>query len=79
MIAGGSYLGVGYTGDFNAFALAQYNNGTPIQFALLLTNPTVIQLSSADVQSIVGNNNVYADTGNVTELEYKITVGLAIS
>ena len=50
-----------------------------IKLVYELATPTVLQLSSEEVASIVGNNNIYADTGNVTELEYKITVGLAIS
>lgn len=79
MAAGGSYIGIGYTGDFNAYALAQYNNGTPIQFALLLTNPTTIQLSSVDVQSIIGTNNIYSDTGDIIDLKFILSVGQAIS
>jgi len=43
-----------------------------------LATPTVVQLTSEEVQAIVGTNNIYADCGNITDLEYKITVGLAI-
>jgi len=38
-----------------------------------LQTPTTIQLSSEEVASIVGNNNIYADTGD-TSLKYWVTI-----
>ena len=41
--------------------------------------PIEIQLSSEEVASkIVGNNNIYADTGDIIDLKYQVTVGQAI-
>ena len=44
-----------------------------------LASETVIQLDSNEVASIVGNNNIYADTGDIIDLKYQISVGQAIS
>ena len=54
-------------------------SNTPFQVLYPLASATVMQLDSEEVNAIVGTNNVYSDTGNITDLEYKITVGLAIS
>lgn len=44
-----------------------------------LATPTVIQLSSEEVQAIIGTNNVYADTGDILDLKFVLSVGKAIS
>ena len=49
-------------------------------FAYRLANPTIVQLTSEEVNAIIGtNNNVYADTGDIIELKYQVSVGQAIS
>ena len=49
------------------------------QLVYTLATPTTIQLSSEEVASIVGNNNIYADTGDIIELKFVLSVGKAIS
>ena len=51
----------------------------PLQVVYELATPIEIQLSSADVQAIIGNNNIYADTGDIIELKFVLSVGKAIS
>lgn len=71
---------VAHTGaDMKAWCLSQYNNGTPLTICYELKTPTTIQLDSEEVQAIIGNNNIYADTGDIINLKYQVTVGKAIS
>ena len=48
-----------------AFCLAQYNAGTPLTFVLPLATPTTIQLTAQNVKTLLGDNNIWADSGNV--------------
>ena len=44
-----------------------------------LETEQIFQKDSIDVQSIVGNNNIYAGTGDIIDLKYVLSVGQAIS
>lgn len=52
-----------------AYAQQQYANGTPITFVGRLKNPVIYQLTPQMVTTLAGQNNVWADCGNVT-VEY---------
>ena len=60
-------------------ALNTFLTNNPLQVVAELETPTTIQLSSEEVQAIVGNNNIYSDTGDIIDLKYQVTVGQAIS
>lgn len=57
------------TADAKTWLQAQKDNGTPLQIVAELTTPLTYQLSPQTFRSLVGNNNIFADTGNVA-LEY---------
>lgn len=42
----------------------------PLQVCYELTTPITIQLTPTAVKSLLGSNNVYADTGNILDLSY---------
>ena len=63
-----------------------YTVATDFQNAMLghyavyeLATPTTIQLDSKQIQSIIGTNNIYADTGDIIDLKFVLSVGKAIS
>lgn len=49
-----------------SFLQAQYNNGTPLQIVYGLATPVTYQLTPQDAFTLLGTNNVWADTGDVT-------------
>lgn len=51
-----------------------YLSNNPIQVVYPLTSPTSIQISSAQVETLIGDNRISASTGDV-ELDYLETVG----
>ena len=44
-----------------------------------LQTPITIQLDSKQIQAIIGNNNIYADCGDIIDLKFVLSVGQAIS
>lgn len=52
-----------------AYIEQQYAGGTPIEVVYELETPQEIQLSPAQILSLLGENNVWADTGDTT-LQY---------
>ena len=52
-----------------AFLASEYSKGTPIQIVAYLQTPIEIQLTPHEVNSLLGQNNIWADTGN-TSVEY---------
>ena len=44
-----------------------------------LETPIKIQLDSKQIQAIIGTNNIYADTGDIIDLKFVLSVGKAIS
>ena len=55
--------------ELNAWLAQQKTNGTPVQFCYEGT-PTTYQLTPTQVSSILGTNNIWADTGDILEGEY---------
>lgn len=61
-----------------AFCLAQYNAGTPVTFVLPLATPITVQLSATEVTTLLGQNNIWADTGDVTDVTIRCDTALYI-
>ena len=51
-----------------------YISSNPLQVVYPLATPTTVQLSSNQIATILGQNNIYADTGDI-EVKYLETVG----
>jgi hypothetical protein len=78
----GSYLTIPDSGsvfatanDFNAYLLAQYSSNTPVQICYPLATPTTVQLTPTEVKTLLGSNNVWADSGDIS-VGYKADVYL---
>lgn len=69
MIAGGSFIGIGYDGtveELKAWLTAQASANTPVQVLGLLATPTEITLSDyPTITPLSGINNMWADSGDV--------------
>ena len=48
-----------------------YLGTNPISFVYPLANPISVQLSATEVRTLLGNNNIWSDTGSVASLEYR--------
>lgn len=48
-----------------------YNNNTPCTVCGVLETPTTIQLTPTQVKSLLGQNNIWADTGDINECVYR--------
>lgn len=73
LIAGGRYGGVNpdmTLAEYKTYLQAQYNNGTPVTLVATLSTPTEITTTPETVSSIAGDNNIFLDTGNLTEIAY---------
>ena len=57
----------------------QWLNDNPTYICFELATATTIQLDSKQIQAIIGNNNIYADTGDIIDLKFVLSVGKAIS
>ena len=56
--------------DFKDYLDAQIANGTPVTICGELETPTTVQLTPTEVKTILGNNNIFADSGEV-EVVYR--------
>lgn len=65
--------------QFNTYAQAQYANGTPITIIYKRAEPQIIQLDEVAIKTVLGNNNLWADTGDVKNLVYRADVGMYIN
>ena len=54
----------------NAYMADQYTAGTPVTVVYQLMEPITYQLSPIEVSTLLGINNIWADTGDVT-VEYR--------
>ena len=52
--------------SWKQFLTDEYDNGTPVVAYYPLTNPYTIQLTPQDINTLIGTNYVWSDTGNVT-------------
>ena len=53
-----------------AYIEAQYEADTPLEVAYLLNTPQTIQLTPTQIETLIGNNTIFADTGDI-DLTYK--------
>ena len=61
----------------NTWLASQYANGTPVQFAAAIT-PIEYTLTTQQINTLLGINNIWADTGNVNKLIYRADTKLYI-
>ena len=59
-------------------ALKSYLSEHPLQVVYPLAEPFEVQLTPTEVRTLLGNNNIFADTGDV-EVEYRADIGLYIA
>ena len=59
-------------------ALNTFLSSTPLQVVASLQEPTVIQLTPTEVKTILGQNNIFADCGDI-DLKYLETIGNRLS
>ena len=57
-------------------AINSYLSANPITVVYELATPTTIQLTPQEVTTLLGNNNIWADSGSV-EVEYRADTTLA--
>ena len=55
--------------DFKTYLAGQAQNGTPVSFCCKLATPIEYTLTPTQISTLQGQNNVWADSGNVT-VEY---------
>lgn len=55
----------------DAASLKAYITSNPLQVVYKLQNPISIQLDPVSVASLLGNNNIWSDTGSVASCEYR--------
>lgn len=55
-----------------------YLESSPLQVVYELATPTEIQLTPQEVTTLLGDNNIWADSGNILELEYTADTKLYI-
>lgn len=72
-----SYVDVKDTTYTDAPTFKTAMNG--VKFVYELETPITIQLDSKQIESIIGTNNIYADTGDIIDLKFILSVGQAIS
>jgi len=54
----------------------QYTNGTPFTVVYELATPTTVQLTPTEVKTLLGVNNIWADTGDITEITIRCDTAL---
>ena len=64
--------------DANAWLAEMNNNGSPVIVINRLATPVTYQLTPQEVKTILGENNIFADTGDVS-VEYRADIKLYIS
>ena len=67
---------VGVAGDINLYptedSLRQALLNSNAEFVIPLATPQTVQLTpTQDITTLLGQNNIWADTGNITNLEYR--------
>lgn len=60
-----------------AWVKAQYDNGTPLEVVYELDTPITVQLTPSQMQTLLGDNAIWADTGDVS-VEYRADTKLYI-
>lgn len=65
--------------DFQTFFATQKANGTPFAVCYELATPVEIQLTPEEINSYLGVNNLYTDSGEVLDVEYRADMNLLIA
>lgn len=68
--------------EWKAFVADQYTNGTPIQVVYYLDIPNTYPIAPENIPNILtllGNNNIWSDTGDITECVYQRDLNLAFN
>lgn len=63
--------------DWKNYITAQANANTPIMVVLTLATPTTVTLTPTEVKSLLGQNNIFADSGDV-DVTYRASASLVI-
>ena len=63
--------------DFIDFFANQKLNGTPFQVSYILEEPTTYQLTPQELNTLLGTNNIYCDTGD-SDIKYRADIDLYI-
>lgn len=67
------------TTQMNNWVASQYSNGTPLTYVLTLISPKIYDISDpTKIKTLLGTNNIWADTGSVT-VEYPVDTKLYIN
>lgn len=64
--------------NWKDYIVAQRTNGTPIEICYELATPITVQLTAQQVSALVGTNNVWANSGDVT-VEYGQTPNVLVN
>ena len=59
-------MGIDTIAKANEWAAGLYAAGTPCQFIYPIATPQTYQLSPTEVELLLGDNNIWADTGDIT-------------
>lgn len=60
--------------DFKSYLVAQNDAGTPVQYIYKLASPITYQLIPVSVAAFAGENNIFADCGDVTVTVVRATI-----
>ena len=58
---------------FNAWVKEQYDAGTPLEMTAMLEEPLEYDLTPTEISTLIGQNNIWADTGEVSVMYAKLT------
>lgn len=68
------YFNMGVIADNTSSGMRQYLIDNNVQFIYPLATPTILHLTPQQVNTLLGQNNIYADTGNINTLKYVETL-----
>lgn len=57
--------------DLQIYLATQYANGTPFQACYELAHPVTVQLTPTEIETLLGTNNIWSDTGDTT-VRYRV-------
>ena len=63
---------------YKAYVAQQYANGTPITLCYELATPQTYTLTGQEIETLLGSNNVWADSGDV-EITYRRDISIVIN
>lgn len=65
--------------NFKAWLAEQAQNNTPFEIVYQITTPLEYNLTPTEIRSLLGQNNIWADCGAITELKYTRDLNLCIN